>query len=87
MQMDPENIVKGFSVSVFGSIYLMQAAYPHMTHGGRIINVGSIAPKLGLDPIYSASKAAIHNLSFTLAREVSQMLEILLKAQQINGLF
>lgn len=62
-----------FGVNVYGTIFLVQAAVPHMPRGGRIINISSVASKLGLDflPIYGASKAAIDSLSYSWAKEVS----------------
>ena len=72
MSMSPEDILHTFGVCVFGPIYLMQAAYPHMTRGGRIINIGSEASRLGNVPIYSAVKAAMDSLTFSLSKEVRQ---------------
>lgn len=62
-----------FGVNVYGTIFLVQAVVPHMPRGGRIINISSVASKLGLDflPIYGASKAALDSLSYTWAKEVS----------------
>jgi len=59
-------------VNVFGKIKLIKAVIPHMPHGGRIINIGSIATKLGLagNPIYGASKAALDALTFSISQEV-----------------
>lgn len=44
-----------------------------MPKGGRIINIGSVASKVGIPglPIYGASKAALDNLAYTWAREVN----------------
>lgn len=66
---DMSNIL---DVNVFGAINLVRAAVPHMGKGGRIINIGSVASKLGMvaAPIYSASKAALDSLTYTWAREV-----------------
>ena len=66
-----EDIQKAFSVCVYGPLYMTQAAVPHMSRGGRIINTGSVASKLGIEPIYGATKAAMDALTFSLAREVS----------------
>lgn len=69
----PEDIAKAFEIAVYGPIYLIQATVPHMPKGGRIINIGTVASKIGLDamPLYSASKAAMDALTFAMAREVS----------------
>jgi NAD(P)-dependent dehydrogenase (short-subunit alcohol dehydrogenase family) len=42
-----------------------------MPQGGRIINVGSVASKLGIEAVYGAAKAAMDALTFSLARDVS----------------
>ena len=74
-----EDILKSFAVNVFGPLYLMQSAVPHMPRGGRIINVGSVAAKLGIAgmPLYVATKGAMDALTFVLAREVSKVLPFL----------
>jgi NAD(P)-dependent dehydrogenase (short-subunit alcohol dehydrogenase family) len=43
-----------------------------MPRGGRIVNISSVASKLGMDilPVYGASKAALDSLSFSWAKEV-----------------
>jgi NAD(P)-dependent dehydrogenase (short-subunit alcohol dehydrogenase family) len=71
----PEDVAKAFEVSVYGPLYLIQAAVSHMPRGSRIINIGSIASKLGLpgNPIYVASKAAKDALTFAMAQEVSRL--------------
>jgi NAD(P)-dependent dehydrogenase (short-subunit alcohol dehydrogenase family) len=67
-----ESIVNVFNVDVFGPIQLMQNVVPHMSKGGRIINIGSVASKLGLAefPVYGAAKAAIDALTFSMSQEV-----------------
>jgi NAD(P)-dependent dehydrogenase (short-subunit alcohol dehydrogenase family) len=51
---------------------MMQAVVPVMPRGGRIVNIGSIASKMGMAPItlYSASKAAMDTLAYATAMEV-----------------
>lgn len=70
-----ENIDKQFSANVFAAIHMVRAAVPQMPSGGRIINVGTVASKLGIKslPFYSASKAASDSLTFTWAAEVRLM--------------
>jgi NAD(P)-dependent dehydrogenase (short-subunit alcohol dehydrogenase family) len=43
-----------------------------MPAGGRIINISSIASKLGLGnmPVYSSTKAALDSLTYAWAQEV-----------------
>lgn len=66
-----ESIQKTFDACVLGPLYLIQATVPHMPQGGRIINVGSVASKLGIEAVYGAAKAAMDALTFSLARDVS----------------
>jgi short-subunit dehydrogenase len=72
LQAPLEDIVNVFNVCVFGPIQLMQTVVPHMPKGGRIINIGSIASKLGLPgiPVYGAAKAAMDTLTFSMSQEV-----------------
>lgn len=66
-----ENVQRTFETCVLGPLYLIQATVPYMPQGGRIINIGSVASKLGVEPIYGAAKAAMDALTFSLARDVS----------------
>jgi short-subunit dehydrogenase len=72
LQVPIDDIVNVFNVDVFGPIRLMQIIVPHMPKGGRIINIGSIASKLGLAnlPVYGAAKAAMDTLTFSMSQEV-----------------
>jgi NAD(P)-dependent dehydrogenase (short-subunit alcohol dehydrogenase family) len=58
---------------VKGSLWAMQAAYPHMrsAHWGRIVNVGSAAGLIGFPGYgaYAMAKEAIRALTRTAARE------------------
>ena len=60
-----EEIDTTFRTNVFGTIYLTQAAEPHLRPGACVINVTSIQAK---DPtpqllVYASTKAAISNLT------------------------
>jgi NAD(P)-dependent dehydrogenase (short-subunit alcohol dehydrogenase family) len=66
---------KTFEVNIMGAFWLIQAAVPHMKArgGGKIINVASVN---GLRPgtmqgVYSSTKAALINLTQTLAMELA----------------
>ena len=66
---------KTFEVNIMGAFWLMQAAVPHMKArgGGKIVNITSVN---GLRPgtmqgVYSATKAALINLTQTLAMELA----------------
>jgi NAD(P)-dependent dehydrogenase (short-subunit alcohol dehydrogenase family) len=67
-----EDIDKIFRVNVYGPIFMVKAAVSHMPNGGRIINVGSTASKMGFDtmPVYCGAKAALDQLTFSWAAEV-----------------
>jgi short-subunit dehydrogenase len=75
LSIDKQSIEQIFSVNVLGTIFLTQAAVPHMPKGGRIVNISSVASKLGMVnlPIYGASKAAVDSLSYAWAKEVSHI--------------
>ncbi|KAF1988954.1 NAD(P)-binding protein [Aulographum hederae CBS 113979] len=66
-----EYIESIFATNVFGTIYTTQAVLPYMPKGGRIVNISSVASKLGMMylPIYGASKAAMDSLTFAWAGE------------------
>jgi 3-oxoacyl-[acyl-carrier protein] reductase len=57
--------------NVFGMISVVQAAMPHFPpQGGRVINISSVASKIGNDNpsiVYGASKAAIDSITRSLA--------------------
>jgi short-subunit dehydrogenase len=64
-----------FDVNFFGSVSLMKQVIPHMRDQsfGKIINISSLASAFPLpfQAFYSASKAALTNLSLALYNEVS----------------
>ncbi|KAJ4861353.1 enoyl-(Acyl carrier protein) reductase domain-containing protein [Trichoderma breve] len=74
LQTPPEDIFRVFGVVVVGPVLLLQAAYPHMPHGGRVINIGSVSSKMGFYqlPIYAAAKAAMDQLTWSLSREIGR---------------
>lgn len=78
MQSTPEDIMKTFQVAIVGPVLLLQTAYEHMPRNSRVINIGSVASKMGFVqmPIYGAAKAAMDQLTFTLSREVSFSIDI-----------
>lgn len=62
-----------FAVNYFGPLNMIQQTVPHMPRGGRIVNIGTIASKIGweADPTYAASKAAMDHLTLSVSKEVS----------------
>ncbi|MBA4159005.1 MAG: SDR family oxidoreductase [Gemmatimonadetes bacterium] len=70
-ELSVEQIDRTFRTNIYGYIYMVQAALPHLKEGSVILNTGSVTalegnPKL-LD--YSATKGAIH--TFTKALSLS----------------
>ena len=62
-----------FKVNVLGTVHFCQSVIPVMQQagGGRIVNIASIRANTGTSgkPVYSASKAAIVNLTSVLAKD------------------
>ncbi|KAK9437895.1 NAD(P)-binding domain protein [Metarhizium brunneum] len=63
-----------YQINVNGPLYMAHAVVPHMPPGGRIINVSSTNAKLGHEMLstYSASKAALDNLTVSWAGELGR---------------
>lgn len=78
-EMDAERLTRVFNANVVGSFLCAREAVRRMStrhggHGGAIVNVSSVAARLGspneyID--YAASKAAIDTLTVGLAKEVA----------------
>ena len=67
-----EEIERVFRVNVFSYFYVTRSALRHMKQGSCIINTGSIVGSRGKEGIlvYSATKAAIHTFTKSLAIEL-----------------
>ncbi|KAG6022666.1 hypothetical protein E4U41_002213 [Claviceps citrina] len=65
---------KVYRVNVNGPLFMVNSVVPHMPPGGRIINISSTNSKLGhpLISTYSASKAALDNLTVSWAEELGR---------------
>ncbi|PTB65559.1 NAD(P)-binding protein [Trichoderma citrinoviride] len=74
LRTSAEDMTRAFQVSVIGPVLLLQEACPHMPKYSRIINIGTVASRLGLSalPIYAAAKAAMDQLTWSLAREIGR---------------
>lgn len=76
--LTPETLQKTFEVNVFGAVYCIQEAIKRMSTrndgtGGTIINISSIASRLGSPGEYvhyAASKGALESLTIGLAKEL-----------------
>ncbi len=64
-----EQIRRAFDTGVIGSMFMAQAALPHLTGGDCIINTGSIVGLTGLALLipYTASKGGVHAFTKSLA--------------------
>lgn len=78
-EMDAERLTRVFNANVVGSFLCAREAVRRMSkryggHGGAIVNVSSVAARLGSPNEYvdyAASKAAIDTLTLGLAKEVA----------------
>jgi 3-oxoacyl-[acyl-carrier protein] reductase len=61
-----------FDLNVLGLMLSTQAGVKLMSHGGSVINIGSMAGSMPgpCASIYSASKGAVNNLSISLSKEL-----------------
>lgn len=68
----PEEFHRLFNLNVLGLLLSTQAAVKLMNAGGSIINIGSMAGSMpsAYGSLYSASKAAVNNLSISLSKEL-----------------
>jgi 3-oxoacyl-[acyl-carrier protein] reductase len=72
-EMSDEHWQRVFDVNVTSAFYCTRAVLPHMSAGGRIVNMGSIAAHHGGGEgaaAYAAAKGAIHTLTHGLAKEL-----------------
>jgi NAD(P)-dependent dehydrogenase (short-subunit alcohol dehydrogenase family) len=70
--VDEEEVLEFFRIGALGSLYGMQACFPHMKdRGGRIVNVGSAVGVEGTSGFlaYAMEKEAIRALTKVAARE------------------
>lgn len=77
LETDDAHWINQFSVNVLGVVHACQAVIPHMKHNkyGRIVNVASIrghqVAASNRNLAYSTTKAAIVNLTASLAKELA----------------
>ena len=71
-QVTSEEFHRIFNLNVLGLVLSTQAAVRLMREGGSVINIGSLAGSMptAYGSIYSASKAAVNNLSISLSKEL-----------------
>ena len=76
-----------FDVNVLGTLLVTQAAVPHMTEGGAIVNFASIdafVPSPG-QLVYCASKAAVVALTRSLALELAPAIRVQRARARLGG--
>jgi 3-oxoacyl-[acyl-carrier protein] reductase len=71
LQSVARQYTENFEVNTLSAVLTTEALKDHITKGGRIINLSSIAALRGGGSAYSAAKAAIIGWSFALANEMS----------------
>jgi short-subunit dehydrogenase len=72
-ELRAEDLRHVLEVNLIGPLVCIQAALPHMRHGGRIINVSSVVGKRAIPKVsgYCATKSALNALSDALRVEVA----------------
>lgn len=73
-ELTPAQVERTFRTNVFAYVYMATAAIPHLEDGGCIINTGSVTGARGHEKLidYSATKGAIHALTFSLAQALAE---------------
>jgi NAD(P)-dependent dehydrogenase (short-subunit alcohol dehydrogenase family) len=75
LESSREQWLSGLNVNLVGAAVFVREAARHMTHGGAIVNLGSIGGKFGAvgRAIYPASKAALLQLTKNQATELAPL--------------
>lgn len=76
MELTQIDVAEMLQSNLMGHIKMIQHIVPYMSEGGHILNIGSMGAFQGSSKFpglsaYSASKAALHNLTETLAVELA----------------
>ncbi|HEX8151840.1 MAG TPA: SDR family oxidoreductase [Thermoanaerobaculia bacterium] len=74
LDITPEQLDGTFRTNIYGYIYIVQAALPHLEKGAVIINTGSVTAMKGNPQLldYSATKGAIHTFTRALAQNLGE---------------
>lgn len=73
LDITEEQLEGTFRTNIFGYIFMVQAALPHMKQGAVILNTGSVTAMKGNPTLldYSATKGAIHTFTRALAQSLA----------------
>ncbi|WP_131097868.1 SDR family oxidoreductase [Streptomonospora litoralis] len=73
-ELSTEQLRRTFEVNVFGVFWTLRAAAPYLAPDASIVITGSVNALRGNKSLidYSASKAAVHNLTYSLAQHYVQ---------------
>ena len=71
-RVTPEDFHRLFNLNVLGLLLSVQAGVRLMPEGGSVINIGSLAGSMpaAYGTVYSATKAAVNNISVSLSKEL-----------------
>ncbi|HYH07470.1 MAG TPA: SDR family oxidoreductase [Thermoanaerobaculia bacterium] len=73
LDITEEQLDGTFRTNIYGYIYMVQAALPHLKEGASILNTGSVTAMKGNPGLldYSATKGAIHTFTRSLAQSIA----------------
>lgn len=74
LDITEEQLDGTFRTNIYGYIFIVQAALPHLKEGASIINTGSVTALKGNPGLidYSATKGAIHTFTRALAQSLAE---------------
>ena len=74
LDITEEKLDGTFRTNIYGYIFIVQAALPHLKEGASIINTGSVTAMKGNPSLidYSATKGAIHTFTRALAQSIAE---------------
>jgi NAD(P)-dependent dehydrogenase (short-subunit alcohol dehydrogenase family) len=74
LDITEEQLDGTFRTNIYGYIFIVQAALPHLKEGASILNTGSVTAMKGNPGLldYSATKGAIHTFTRSLAQSLAE---------------
>lgn len=75
LDLSEEQLRRTVETNLFGYVFMIRSALPHLHPGDAVINTGSIVGETGIDLLvdYAASKGAIHALTKSLALQFGKL--------------